>query len=278
MDKQSPQTQQKIAKKPDNEVRAKVMAAKTALGLKDLNVAAAVAGHKMYKAHAAKNPNLTASQVLNKISPNARANYLKLTSEIPSGVLGNIPMSQFRSTLQKLKQVRGIMQQENNSYEIDGEQISEAPLKDELNPPVMLVLKRRGIRIFPDGKRVALYVNEKLGLSFTIPYTPAGSSAKELIPGVQSEEIELSEENIEENIEHIKSLSTKGGVKELKFLDGSSLKVDQHVAKAIHLVHNALNPENKAKVAKMLSHSKGQFLKVADFANKQTAYKIGKDK
>lgn len=277
MEKQSPQTQQKSAKKPDNELRAKVMAAKTALGLKDLNVAAAVAGHKMYQAHASKNPNLNASQVLNKISPNARANYLKLTSEIPSQILGNVPISQFRSTIQKLKQVRGIMQQVNNSFEItDGDQISEATLKDELNPPVMLVLKRRGIRIFPDGKRVALYVNEKLGLTFTIPYNPAGSTAKELIPGVQSEEIELSEENIDKNIEHIKDIVDKHQAKKLKFLDGSSMTVDATTAKAIHLVHGALNDQNKAKVSRMLSHSKGQFMKVADFAMKNTAFKIDK--
>ena len=37
-------------------------------------------------------------------------------------------------------------------------------------PTPMLVLRRRGIRIFPDGKRVALYVNDKYNLTFTVPY------------------------------------------------------------------------------------------------------------
>jgi hypothetical protein len=40
----------------------------------------------------------------------------------------------------------------------------------------MLVLRRKGIRIFPDGKHVALYTNDKYNLVFTIPY---GGSADE---------------------------------------------------------------------------------------------------
>jgi len=43
-------------------------------------------------------------------------------------------------------------------------------LRDETIPAPMLVLRRRGIRIFPDGKHVALYTNDKYNLVFTIPY------------------------------------------------------------------------------------------------------------
>jgi hypothetical protein len=49
-------------------------------------------------------------------------------------------------------------------------------LRDETIPAPMLVLRRKGIRIFPDGKRVALYTNDKYNLVFTIPY---GSSAND---------------------------------------------------------------------------------------------------
>ena len=51
------------------------------------------------------------------------------------------------------------------------------------DPPQMLVLKRMGIRIFPDGRRVALYVDPKLGLTFSIPYDENFGSA--IVPGVQ---------------------------------------------------------------------------------------------
>jgi hypothetical protein len=49
-------------------------------------------------------------------------------------------------------------------------------LRNETIPAPMLVLRRKGIRIFPDGKRVALYTNDKYNLIFTIPY---GGGAEE---------------------------------------------------------------------------------------------------
>lgn len=49
----------------------------------------------------------------------------------------------------------------------------------EMSPAPMLVLRRRGIRIFPDGRKVALYTNDKYNLVFTIPY---GGSQEEISP------------------------------------------------------------------------------------------------
>lgn len=43
-------------------------------------------------------------------------------------------------------------------------------LRNETIPAPMLVLRRRGIRIFPDGSRVAMYTNDKYNLIFTVPY------------------------------------------------------------------------------------------------------------
>lgn len=52
-----------------------------------------------------------------------------------------------------------------------------ATIGNETIPAPMLVLRRRGIRIFPDGKHVALYTNDKYNLIFTIPYgTSAGGA------------------------------------------------------------------------------------------------------
>ena len=48
------------------------------------------------------------------------------------------------------------------------EQLTEG--RDAANPASMLVLKRRGIRVFPDGQRVALYTNEKYNLTFMVPF------------------------------------------------------------------------------------------------------------
>jgi hypothetical protein len=63
----------------------------------------------------------------------------------------------------------------------------DVKLKDETIPAPMLVLRRRGIRIFPDGKHVALYTNDKYNLVFTIPYGgSAGNSDTSVIQGVSN--------------------------------------------------------------------------------------------
>ena len=43
-------------------------------------------------------------------------------------------------------------------------------LRDEQIPAPILMLRRKGIRIFPDGRHVALYTNDKYNLVFTVPY------------------------------------------------------------------------------------------------------------
>ena len=266
--KSAPKPQQK----PDNEIRQKVMAAKTALGLKDLNVAAAVAGHNLYKAHAQKNPNLQANQILNKISPNARANYLKLSSSVPSDMLDHTSMSQFRGTLQRLRQVKGMREDVETLEVLDVEQISEA-LQDEIQPGPMLVLRRKGIRIFPDGRRVALYTNDKYNLVFTIPYTPGAVGSPVVIPGIQSEETEIME-SLDQVSAFASQEQPKAMAKHMKFADGSKLIVSHGAAKAIHMVHGALNDENKKKFADMLTTPKG-FEKAAHFALSRVKFTIG---
>lgn len=62
-----------------------------------------------------------------------------------------------------------------------------ATIGNETIPAPMLVLRRRGIRVFPDGKHVALYTNDKYGLVFTIPYgSSAGNPANPIVgqPGM----------------------------------------------------------------------------------------------
>lgn len=141
------------------------------------------------------------------------------------------------------------------------------------DPPMVLILKRRGVRIFPDGKRVALYANEKLGLSFTIPYS--SNRPEQEIVGVQSEETESDiMESLEQVAAYAQQEQPKALAKHMKFADGSKLKVSHGAAKAIHMVHGALNDENKKKFADMLTTPKG-FEKAAHFALSKVEYKIG---
>lgn len=145
----------------------------------------------------------------------------------------------------------------NAGFEIEGDEfLGEAANMGD--PPMMMVLKRKGIRIFPDGRRVALYVNDKLGLTFTIPYSEG--KAENPMVGV-------TEDAVIENMQHLKDMVSKGEVRELKFMDGSSAEVHPELAKKILMVHGNLNDENKAKLADMLTASKNKFLKVANFAH-----------
>ena len=53
------------------------------------------------------------------------------------------------------------------------------------DPPYVVVLKRKNIRLYPNGVKIALYYSEKLDKYFTVPYgegVEAGS--------IQSEETE----------------------------------------------------------------------------------------
>jgi len=151
-----------------------------------------------------------------------------------------------------------------------------AGFKDENNPPVMIVLQRKGIRIFPDGRKVAMYQNKQLGLVITIPYAGTGNTPGEIIPGanLQMEEVEEIMESLEHVAAYAQQDNPKTLAKHIKFADGSKLKVSHGAAKAIHMVHGALNDQNKKKFADMLTNPKG-FEKAAHFALSKVEYTIG---
>lgn len=272
------QPNQPKVKSTDSDLRSKIMAAKNTLGMKNLNVAAAMAGYKSVSAQSEKNPKATGSQILNKVAPNQRQHYMQLGSAVPTDILSaGVPMQQFRSALQKLKQVGRSL---NNSVEFDGEIISEATTE----PPAMLLLKRVGIRIFPDGRRVAMYNNEKLGISFTIPFGTTGAagavnqaSGLPMLPTPSTNE-EVEQEEIMESLDQVSKYASeenpKSTTRHFKFADGSKMPVAHGAAKAIHMVHGALNPQNKKKFAAMLNDPKG-FTKAANFALSKVQFTIG---
>lgn len=71
-------------------------------------------------------------------------------------------------------------------------EITEEPviLQEDKDPPLVLVIKRKAIRMYPDGTRIALYFNERLNKYFSVPYQYGpGMDAP-----IQSEEIEQIDE------------------------------------------------------------------------------------
>jgi len=125
------------------------------------------------------------------------------------------------------------------------------------DPPIVLVLKRKSIRLFPDGARVALYYSDKLNRFFSVPYGLQFAS-----PLQQNESVELEEAVMDTLHKIVKNKEAKS----VKFASGHTRKVDHYTASAITNVHNALNDSNKKKFADMVHKSPEHFVKASDFA------------
>jgi hypothetical protein len=135
-------------------------------------------------------------------------------------------------------------------------ELNEAPIDGD--PPPVLMLKRKSIRLYPDNTRVALYYNDKLDKYFSVPYGPKVDSA------IQAEQVQESVMDSLHGIVNNKQANT------VKFADGKTAKVDHFTASAIVQVHKALNDENKKKFADMVHKSKDHFARASDFAFRHT--------
>lgn len=139
-----------------------------------------------------------------------------------------------------------------NGYEVSRDDyITEATFND---PPMMLILKRQGIRIFPDGKRVALYKNDKLGLSFTIPYSSTGPEQE--LTGV-------SEDIVLEDIEQLAEVK-EGETKKMN-VGGETINVGHQTAMNILSLHSKLNDDNKKQLQKHIKDPE-KFKRIAKLA------------
>lgn len=134
-------------------------------------------------------------------------------------------------------------------------------LQEDKDPPMVLVIKRKAIRMYPDGTRIALYFNDKLNKYFSVPYQYG--------PGIdapiQAEEVELEEAVMDTLQKIVKDKQAKS----VKFASGHTRKVDHFTASALTQVHNALNDDNKKKFADMVHKSPEHFMKASDFAFKR---------
>ena len=129
--------------------------------------------------------------------------------------------------------------------------------EDTSNPPFVLLLKRKAIRMYPDGTKIALYYNDKLDKYFSLPYGDGVDAP------IQAEEVEVIEEAVMDQLHKIVSAKTGSSV---KFGNGVTRKIDHFTASAITQVHNALNDSNKKKLSDMVHKSPEHLAKVADFA------------
>jgi len=135
-------------------------------------------------------------------------------------------------------------------------ELVEAPVDFDNDPPFVLVLKRRAIRMYPDKTKVALYYSKTLDKYFSVPYGgPMGAI-------VQAEETQIEEAVMDQ----LHKIVNDKQAQTVKFGNGQSKKVDHFTASAITQVHKALNDENKKKFADMVHKSPAHLAKASDFA------------
>lgn len=144
----------------------------------------------------------------------------------------------------------------------------------EINPPTVLILKRKFIREMPTHggqrpMRVAVYYNETLKRYFSIPYQPRAYLPSPDNQLVAAESTVESDENISEAVmDSLHKIVKDKQANRVKFANGKTMSVDHFTASAITQVHNALNDENKKKFADMVHKSPEHLHKAAAFAFK----------
>ena len=57
--------------------------------------------------------------------------------------------------------------------------LGEAVKQKPLDPPAVLIMKRKSVRQYPNGQRVALYYVDKINKYVTVPYADMQWSAEE---------------------------------------------------------------------------------------------------
>jgi hypothetical protein len=147
--------------------------------------------------------------------------------------------------------------------------LKEGKLGKLPDPPPMIMMRRKAIRIFPNGLRVALYHNDKLDLDVSVPYHSGDFENKEL-PYAKMAKEENSFEALHESI--VRAL--KRGVKlsqpiDIEFENGSSTRVQPSVAAAILKLQKMINTTNKKKLATKVAQSLSDLNDVVRFTNKE---------
>ena len=140
---------------------------------------------------------------------------------------------------------------------IEAESLNEQTPDLPKDPPFVLILKRKAIRLYPNKTKIALYYNQKLDKYFSIPYGPSINAP------LQSEEVEQIEEAV---MDQLHKIVAGKQAQTVKFSNGQTKKVDHYTASAITQVHKAVNDENKKKLSDMVHKSPAHLAKVADFA------------
>ena len=118
-------------------------------------------------------------------------------------------------------------------------------------PPIILVIKRKAVRLYPDGTRIAFYYNDKMKRYFSIPFgTPEAD-----VSGVQAENF----------IDELRSSSKLAEDTMLQLSDGTEIEMTPEMIDEIVYAYDGLEEENKEKFIGLLTSSEESFDKAYEF-------------
>jgi hypothetical protein len=109
--------------------------------------------------------------------------------------------------------------------------LDESIAKD---PPFILILKRKAIRLYPNGMKVAVYHNDRLDKDFAIPFVQDDAGM------IQAEHIELD--------------------------TGDIVELDEETIVAFQAVYHSLTEENQEKFVDLIHTSPETFEQAKEFA------------
>ena len=119
------------------------------------------------------------------------------------------------------------------------------------DPPAVLVIKRRAVRLYPDGTRVALYYSDKLKRYFTVPYATMSSGLSAIQAENFIDELRSSSRLIENTL--------------LELEDDSEVELNSEMVEHIIFAYDGLEEENKEKFIDLLTSSAENFDKAYEF-------------
>lgn len=140
--------------------------------------------------------------------------------------------------------------------EMNEDKISHEHTKP-IDPPTILVLRRKLIRNINNNQRVAVYYSDALNKYVTVPYTGGEWAGKN-----QREYALIGIKNVMEALQSIEEDQEKQFFLE----NGSSIFLNYTDATKIIDLYNTLDEQNQQKMIRMMISDEKQFTKLIDFA------------
>lgn len=142
-----------------------------------------------------------------------------------------------------------------------------AKRKPYQDAPAMLVLKRVGIRNYPNGQQVALYHNSALDLNISVPFKSSSLDTDGKVASPMASL--LPNPNLSEGvIGSLKNIAIKQQPASVNFNNGVAQEVDPSIAKQIVDVHAQLDNSNRDKFERLVNTGPAGLQKVTRWLKK----------